>query len=328
MMCSKVCKTIMVAAIVGASIFPCMSLADEKPVSDKAAEVNGKTIPIADFERQLEMFKQQVLKGQSAQLPEALNQRLKDQVINKMIADELLSQQAAKQGIKIEDQTIEDEIKKIKNRFGDENQYQGRLKAVGMTEKKLRAQIKQQAAISKLIENEIVPKIKITPDDAKKYYAANTDKFGQPERVRAQHILLKVEKDDSADKKADTRKKLQDIQKKILAGEDFSSLAKEHSQGPSNVRGGDLGYFTRGRMVKPFEDVAFKLAPNEVSDIVETQFGYHLIKVLDHQPQNNPSFDEIKPKIMSFLFNEQVQKQLEPYVYSLREKSKIHVYVK
>ena len=94
------------------------------------------------------------------------------------------------------------------------------------------------------------------------------------------------------------------------------------------MREGDLGYFTRGRMVKSFEDVAFSLAPNEVSDIVETQFGYHLIKVLDHQPEKDPTFEEVEPRIMAQLRNEMIQQKIEPYINKLKEAAKIEIFLK
>jgi peptidyl-prolyl cis-trans isomerase C len=316
------------AAFLGAVFLPYIALAAESAAPQKFADINGKVIPYEDYERRLEMFKQQVMRGQPGQLPDEVNEKLKSQVITKMVSEELLFQQATKKGIEIEAKTIDAEMQKIKRRFKDEAQFKERLKGAGLDEEELRSQIRQQATISKLIEKEIVPNVKINDDDAKKYYDANTDKFRQEERVRAKHILMKVEKGASEDKKAQARKKLQDIQKKILAGEEFSALAKEHSEGPSKAKGGDLGYFTKGRMVKPFEEVAFKLAPNEVSDIVETQFGYHLIKVVDHQQASNAPYESVKPKIKSLLFNEQVQKQTEPYINSLREKAKIEVYVK
>jgi peptidyl-prolyl cis-trans isomerase C len=298
------------------------------PNSGKVADVNGTTIAHADFERQLAMFQKRVMQGQAGQLPEALMQRLKDQVIQQMISEELLFQQAVKKGITIDEKDVDNEMIRIKRQFRDEKQYLEQLKSSGHTEKNLRRQINRQAAISQLIKQVIVPEINITPEEAKAYFENNPDQFRRPERVRAQHILMKSEQGDSEEKKAEARKKLEELRKRLLAGEDFSALAKEHSQGPSNVRGGDLGYFTRGRMVKPFEDVAFKLAPNEVSGIVETQFGYHLIKVLDHQSESKPSYDEVEPKIKSILFNEQVKKKLEPYVTGLREKAKIQIYLK
>jgi peptidyl-prolyl cis-trans isomerase C len=321
-------KKTIIATVLFALVFAANAMATGGTPTGKAAEVNGKAILYTDFDQQLSMFTKQVMRGQSGKLPDALMQRLKDQVIQKMIGDELLYQQALKEGVKIDAKTVDNEMTRIRGQFKDEKQYQEQLKASGHTEKNLREQIQRQATISQLIRKEIVPNVKVKPEDAKKYYEDNKDKFRRPERVRARHILIKVEKDASAEKKAEARKKLKALQKRILAGEDFAALAKEYSQGPSSVRGGDLGYFTRGRMVKPFEEVAFKLAPDEVSDIVETEFGYHLIKVLDHQPEVNPSFDKIQPKIMSILFSEELQKKLHPYVANLRKNAKVEIYIK
>jgi peptidyl-prolyl cis-trans isomerase C len=321
-------KKTIIATVLFALVLATTAMATGGTPTGKAAEVNGKAILYTDFDRQLSMFTKQVMRGQSGKLPDALMQRLKDQVIQKMIGDELLYQKALKEGVKIDAKTVDNEMTRIRGQFKDEKQYQEQLKASGHTEKNLREQIQRQATISQLIRKEIVPNVKVKPEDAKKYYEDNKDKFRRPERVRARHILIKVEKDASAEKKAEARKKLKALQKRILAGEDFAALAKEYSQGPSSVRGGDLGYFTRGRMVKPFEEVAFKLAPDEVSDIVETEFGYHLIKVLDHQAEVDPSFDKIQPKIMSILFSEELQKKLHPYVENLRKNAKVEIYIK
>lgn len=316
-----------IAAVFFVFMIPLPAITADVPASGKAADVNGSTISYADFERQLSMFQKQVMKGQPGQLPDALMQRLKGQVIQKMVGDELLYQEAVKKGFTIDEKSVDNEMIRIKRQFKDEKQYQAQLKASGHTEDNLRNQIHRQASISQLIKKEIVPQINIKPEDAKKYYEENKDKFRRPERVRARHILMKTEKGDSEEKKAEARKTLRELQKRILAGEDFGALAKEYSQGPSSSNGGDLGYFTKGRMVKSFEEAAFKLAPNEVSDIVETQFGYHLIKVLDHQAENSPPFEEVQQKITSMLFNQQVQKSLEPYVLNLREKAKVQIYI-
>ena len=324
----KIGKSMATAAVIVTLLFPVHLLADEEKAPEKAAVVNDKEISYADFEQRVEMFKQQVLRGNPGQLPDAVQQKLKDQVIQKMITDELLLQRAVKEGLSVDSGVIDNEINKIKSQFKDPSQYAERLKAVGLTDAMLRKQMDEQFTIRKLVEKDIFPKVKVTPDEAKQYYDENKDKFRQPEKVRAQHILMKVEKGDSEEKKTEARKKLKALHKRILAGEDFSTLAKEHSEGPSNVRGGDLGYFPRGRMVKPFEDAAFKLAANEVSDIVETQFGFHLIKVLDHKAESETPFSSVQPKIMSMLFNEKVQEELAPYVENLRKEAKIQVFVK
>jgi len=319
----------MTAVIFIALILPVSASADDpapaKP--NKVAEVNGKVIAYKDFERQLEIFKQQVMRGQAGQLPEALLERAKAQVVNQMIAEELLYQESVKQDFQLEDGFVDKELESLKGRFASDDQYRETLKRMQMTEKQLKDQIIRQGTIRKLIEKEVVSKINITKEDAQKYFKDNTAKFHQPEQVRAQHILIKVETGADDQKKTEARNKLKEIQKRIFAGEDFGKLAKDLSEGPSNVREGDLGYFTRGRMVKAFEDAAFKLAPNEVSDIVETQFGYHLIKVLDHQPDKDPSFEEVESQIMANLRREMIQQNMEPYLEKLKEKAKIETFI-
>jgi peptidyl-prolyl cis-trans isomerase C len=321
-------KVIIVAAIV-ALMLPLSVLADDpvppKPV--KVAVVNGKAIAYKDFERKLEIFKQQVMRGQPGQLPEALMDRAKTQVVDQMISEELLYQESIKQKLKLEDGFVDKELKSLKERFGNDAKYRETLKRMELTEDQLKSQIVRQALIRKLVEKEVISKIALSKEDAKKYYQSNSAKFHQPERVRAQHILIKLESGADEPKKAEARKKLEGVKKRVLAGEDFGKLAKEYSEGPSNVREGDLGYFTRGRMVKPFEDAAFKLAPNEISDIVETQFGYHLIKVLDHQAGKDPSFDEVEPRVMAILRNERIQQKLDPYLHKLRQDAKIETFL-
>ena len=293
----------------------------------KAAEVNGKVISYVDFQRQFEMTQQQIMQGRTGKVPENVIQQLRKRVVDQMIAEELLFQESQKQGIKIPAERVEKELDNLKQRFKDPKQYEDALNQMQITEGQLKNQIIQKAAIRELVTRDIVSKINITDEAAKKFYDENTEKFRRPERVRAQHILIKVNQEDDEKKKADARKRLEDIKKKIMGGEDFGELAKTHSEGPSSERGGDLGYFARGQMVPSFEEVAFKLAPNEVSDIVETQFGYHLIKVIDHQAQKDPTFDEIKPQLLRRLRGEQVQKELEPYVAKLRDEAKVQTFI-
>jgi len=139
----------------------------------------------------------------------------------------------------------------------------------------------------------------------------------------ASHILIKVDSKADASKKAEARKKIEKIQKKVKKGEDFAALAKEFSEGPSGAKGGDLGYFKRGQMVKPFEDVAFALKPVEVSDIVETRFGYHLIKVIDKKPEKVIAFAEVKDKLQQYIKRQKIQGQVNQYIEELKGKAKI-----
>jgi peptidyl-prolyl cis-trans isomerase C len=159
----------------------------------------------------------------------------------------------------------------------------------------------------------------------KAYYDANLESFKQPEQVKARHILVKLEEQAEESKKTEAREKIEMVQGKLKKGEDFSTLAKEYSEGPSSSKGGDLGYFSRGQMVKPFEDAAFAMQPGEVSEIVKTRFGYHLIEVTDKKPETTVAYDEIKDRLGQYLKQQKLQKEMALYVETLKSKARVEV---
>ena len=260
------------------------------------ATVNGKAISNLDYQAELTLYKQR-LQAQGMQIPEQLQGQVGAEVLDQMIGRELIFQQSQKKGVKVDQAQVDKEMSAIKERFPDPKQFEAALAKMNLTEEKLRTQIGERTAIRAFIEQEIVSKIEVTDDEAKSFYEKNPNYFQRPEEVHAQHILIKSNKDDDEKKKAESRQDLMKIKKRADAGEDFSELAKAHSQGPSAPNGGDLGYFPKGKMVPAFEKVAFELKNNEVSDIVETQFGFHLIKVLDHRQASTVSLEEAHPKI-------------------------------
>ncbi|HSG27979.1 MAG TPA: peptidylprolyl isomerase [Candidatus Krumholzibacterium sp.] len=154
---------------------------------------------------------------------------------------------------------------------------------------------------------------------AREFYDSNTERFAKPEQIRASHVLLKVEPADTEETRAAKRKSIEDIRARLVAGEDFATGASEHSDCPSAANGGDLGYFGRGQMVKPFEDAAFALQLNEISPIVETRFGYHVIKVTEKTPGGMTPFEDVSMDIAQYLDGMTRQQELEKYVTALRD---------
>ncbi len=302
-----------------------MSLASasaaDKP-SNIAAKVGNRTIDMKTFEQEVAKYMMQY-QGAKGNLPPAFMQQIRMQAINALINREVLLQESDKRGIKVDKEEVEQGIKSIQSRFPSQEKFQEALKSMNLSQSDFEQQYMQQSKIQTLIEQEIISKINIKEDEAKAYFDANPEQFDQKEQVRARHILIKVEKTADEKTKAEARKKIVDIQKKIMSGDDFAETAKQHSQGPSNVKGGDLGYFGKGQMVKPFEEVAFKLAKGEVSDIVETRFGYHLIKVEDRKAPQKAVYAEKKQQIIAKLKNERIQKEVNTYINKLREEAKI-----
>jgi peptidyl-prolyl cis-trans isomerase C len=305
-----------------------VSADDEKEAKQgQAAVVNGTVISTSDFEREFNIYKNRFT-SRNPNLPPYFIAQLRTQVLKEIIDQELLLQASRKQKIMIKDEAVISQIDIFKKKFPTSAQFKAFLDKMGYSEADIKAQFAKRMAVRELIEQKIVSKIHIKDNEAKAYFDTKAEKYSQKEAVRARHILIKV--DPTADEKAKTkaRQELTGIKKRIVSGEDFATLAKTHSQGPSGAKGGDLGYFSRGQMVKPFEAVAFKLAVNEVSDIVETRFGYHLIKVVDRKDAKTPSFAEVKEKAIQDLRNERIQAQVNAYIGNLRESAQIETFVK
>jgi peptidyl-prolyl cis-trans isomerase C len=168
---------------------------------------------------------------------------------------------------------------------------------------------------NEVLRKEVVEKISIPESELKSYYDSHKDEFKTPEMVRASHILVKVSATASAEEKKKAKEKAEDILKKIKSGQDFAKLASEFSDDPgSKTKGGDLGFFQKGRMVKAFEDAAFSLKPGQVSGIVDTQFGYHIIKVTDRKSAGIESFDTAKEKIKQRLLQEKIKAKVSEYI--------------
>lgn len=294
--------------------------ADKAADAEKVAVVNGSVITQKAFQEELGPYLQRMaMTGQKPEGEQLAEEKKK--ILENLINRELLFQVAQKKGFEADPEAIEEQFNDLKNRFPDEARFQAMLDQMGITADSLRQTIAQRLMIQKLIEQEVGKDFEITDAEAKAFYDKHP--VTQPEKVRASHILIKADPDAGEAEKKAARKKLEGIQKKVEAGEDFAELAKAHSEGPSSDKGGDLSYFGRGQMVKPFEDVVFAMETGEVSDIVETRFGYHLIKKTGKQPAGTVPYEEIEDRLKEYLKDQKVQKQVAAYIETLKETAEI-----
>jgi len=168
----------------------------------------------------------------------------------------------------------------------------------------------------------------VTEEDARTFYTKNPDKFARGESLKASHILIGVDAKASADEKKKASEKAEKLRKDLAGGADFAALAKENSTCPSSQQGGDLGYFSKGQMVPAFEKTAFSLKPGEISDIVETQFGYHIIKVAEKKPAETVPFKEAQSRIEEFLKGQKLNAAVGEYLSEARKTAKIEILLK
>jgi peptidyl-prolyl cis-trans isomerase C len=176
--------------------------------------------------------------------------------------------------------------------------------------------------VEKLIDTEAAAETAVTEEDAKKYYDGNSRRFSQSEQIRASHILIKTEGFDEAGKAA-AKAKIDGLLKQVKEGADFAELAKANSDCPSGSGGGDLNFFERGRMVPAFDKTAFALKENEISGIVETKFGYHIIKQTGRKDAKTTSFEEAKAGILEEMKGRKKGEFGRKYLEQLKAEAKI-----
>ena len=303
--------------------FSLPSSAGEKPVpEDKVATVDGSVITRGDLNREMNNMQRQ-LEKQGRQLDDSQIAEMKNETLENLINRELLYQEGKKTGIEIESQAVEKEFGNLKKQFSSEEEFRKALTEIHLSETAMKNELKKRLTIQQFIEDKVVKKIVVSEKETKTYYDENPAFFKKPEQVRASHILIKIETPADDSKKTDARKKIQEIRQRLQKGEDFAELAKKFSDCPSGANGGDLGYFSRGQMVEPFEKAAFSMKPGEMSDIVETRFGFHLIKVVDKQAAATLDYEATKEKISRYLKNMKVQQEVDRLIEKLRAKAEI-----
>jgi peptidyl-prolyl cis-trans isomerase C len=293
--------------------------------SELVAKVNGEGIKKITLEAGINNFiENRKMLGSEVKQEEMEN--LRKAILEELISAELLYQESKKANLGNLDKEIEQQLDNIKNGFGSKEEFEKVLKDRGITLQDLKADVKKGVYIETFLEKNIYNKITLSEQEKKEEYEKAKDRLDTPEQVSASHILIKVAQDASEDDKNNARTKIEGLRQRAISGEDFAELAKQNSQDGSASNGGNLGYFKRGEMIKPFEDAAFGIEKNQISPVVETQFGYHIIKLLDRVPSHRLTYEEVEKDIEIFLLNKYKRQEVDKFVDALRGKAKIEVY--
>jgi peptidyl-prolyl cis-trans isomerase C len=291
---------------------------------DVIARVNGENINKVEFEKALKNIEGRA----GSPVPPDQRDRVYRGVLDQLIAYRLLTQETRSRKIEVPDADVDARIAQIQQQFPSEEVFKKTLAEQNMTVEQLREDARSDMRVAKMLEAEVSTKVAVQPTEIDTFYKNNPDKFQQPERVRASHILIRVEENADAKAKEAARAKAADLLAQVKAGKPFDELAKQHSQDPgSAVKGGDLGFFQQGQMVGAFERAAYALKPGEVSGIVETPFGFHIIKMAEKQTARTVPIDEVKPQIEQFLQNQQRQEKTQAFIDSLKSKGKVEVLI-
>lgn len=306
-----------------------------KPRPDKImATVNGDVIMESQVRRRVAVRYKPQLDKLAAQSPQFVAQWEKQAMqlaTNQLVIEQLLDKEARQAGIQVtEEQLLADMAKQLAAEQPPltVEQYKKMIEEQGIDFEAWKEYYLRNMTYTKFLESKVGDSVKVTEEDAQKYYDENPDDFKTPEQVHASHILIAPQatdpNTDPNQAKAQARERAATLLKQVKEGADFATLAKENSADTqSAVRGGDIGLFTRGQMVPPFEEAAFTLKVGEISELVETQFGYHIIKVAEHKDPNTVTFASAKDRIMEGLKAQKMQQAFGSYIESLQQKASI-----
>ena len=328
-----VCFVIFAAAgvVAGTETRTAESVPAEVVTGIVAVTVNG--VDIIESEVQA-LIKPQLdrMAAQTSQLPpifiEQLKEQMRQEALEAMVIGLLVDEQVKAAKIVVAEKEVNNHLEAMasQQRLSVE-ELKILTSARGQSFEQVKQQIQRGLGYQKLMEARWAGKINVTEEDAKKYYSEKPKEFKRPEQVKASHILIKPDTaapgTDPEEAKAKAKTKAQHLLKQIKEGADFATLAKANSGCPSAPKGGDLGLFPKGQMVKSFDEAAFKLKVGQVSDIVETQYGYHIIKVTDRRDARVETFEQAKDSIIKRLTQKKQSELANEYIESLKAKAKI-----
>lgn len=288
------------------------------------ARVNGETITKAELEAAV----QNIEANAGGPVPADQRDRIYRGLLDQMIGYKLLVQETRARKVSVSDADVDARIAEMRQQFPNEAAFTEALARENVTLEKLRSDARADMMVSSMLSTELGSKIVVTPEQINDFYQKNPTQFLQPERVRASHILIGFPENADAAAKSATRTKAEGVLKEVQAGKDFAALARQHSTDTgSGAQGGDLGYFSQGQMVPPFDQAAFSMKPGQTSELVETQFGFHIIRVADHQAAGTVPLDGVRDDVKQFLEQQTRQQVTASFVETLKAKGKIEIFM-
>ena len=303
---------------------PAAPMIEHKP-EEVVARVGKTEVKWSQVEPAVGAFlKQFSMRGRS--FPQEQLGRLSYDVLNEIVTRELVLQQTVGNEPTNLTARVKEQIEQSKLQAGGDENYAKALTDMGVTPDEYAKRVREMLIIQETLKKAVEDKVKVTDEDCKKFYNENRSKFVVPEQMRASHVLILCPPEATAEVRTQKLAQIQAALSLVKGGENFADVARKFSEDPgSKEQGGDLGFFSRGRMVPEFETAAFALATNQVSAVVTTPYGYHVIKAIEHQPAGERTYAEAKDNIEAYLKNQHGQQAAQQYLKELRDKTKVEI---
>lgn len=244
---------------------------------------------------------------------------------DRAIEQKLLAQEARRFGLSPDEERVAQQMAAADQRAGGREALAATLAAGGSSPEQLEDLFREIEVGRAFINHQIRPTVQVSDDDVVEFYNSNPDIFVVDEQVRARHILFTVAEGADAGADRQARQRAEQARARALAGEDFAELARELSEGPTAPNGGDLGYFSRTTMAPPVAEAAFTLDPGEISDVVKSSFGYHVITVEDHRRSGRIPFEEAQVQARTILTNQKTAETVGTLLRTLYDNADIEL---
>ena len=310
----------------GFFLFLCGSISLSEAVVDRVvAVVNQEIITLSEVEKWIDPARQEMVSEDRLEKREQ-NEVLCRQVLEKLIEEKLIDQEVKRAGVKISSKEIDAALEDIKQRnAATQEDFEKALAIEGLTIETYKKQIEKGLQRRKLISWSVKVETKAGEKELREFYENNVGRYRTNETYRASHILFTIPKEAVPDEVREIRKKAQSVLEKIKKGEDFGEMALLYSQDASAKNRGDLGYFKKGELFPAFEKEALRLKVGEVSGLVRTDFGFHIIKLLDRKGVEPLPFEEVKNKVKADYYETEMDKAFRQFLSTLKEKSVIEI---
>ena len=291
---------------------------------DVLARVNGEAIERWEFDNAVKRMEARA----GAPVPPDKRDEILRGVLDQLVAFHLLAQESRARKISVPDTDVDARVGEIRKSFPNEQAFTQTMAAQGLTVEQVRTQARTSLEVAKVVDAEVTTKVAVQDTEVNAFYQQNLERFKQGETVHASHILIGLPPNATPEQKAEAKTKAQAALKQVRGGTDFATVARAQSQDSGSApNGGDLGFFPKGQMTPPFEAAAFALKPGAVSAVVETQFGYHVIKVHERRPPRTAPFAEVSGQIKDFLVQGQREQKLQQFVEQVKGRSKVQILV-
>jgi peptidyl-prolyl cis-trans isomerase C len=287
------------------------------------AEVNGAPIVESRIEKASEAERVR-LAATGTPLTADEERALRRDALALVIAGELVYQAALADGIDVPEDEIDLQLERVRSQFADEEEFEHHLEATGSSAEVLREEARRRLLMEKYVDA-VTRGLDVADDDARKIYEEQEDRFMGEEQLRAAQILVRLRPGDPAERREAARRRIEEAHRRAVAGEEFGALAREYSESPLAERGGDMGFFPRGRTLPEFEQVVFSVPVGQISPVFETPHGFHVVKVLEHRKSGLRPFEEVRTELLMVLAREKRDQALQERVASLREQAEIRI---